>query len=144
MSYLLLLGFYIPVLIEYFFWILIVSLVVNYVFQAYVIIMNSDLILIYVLFYQIMRLDTHKRRAGGLLSAQRSCSVDSTDEDFKIRLDDPSLRLTILESPDEPPTFSFGDAAGNDKLKMDANMNTHNADHVTQQTAIRNKAQQHV
>lgn len=88
-----------------------------------------------------MRLESCKRLGIGgssgisRLSTERSSSVDSTDEDSKIRLDDPSLRLQIMDSPTSPTVLSFGDLTKNDSpskedtkmLHFDPNMNTHTA-----------------
>ena len=58
-----------------------------------------------------MRLEALRKRwigNGNQCLQSRSSSVDSTDDDIKFRLDDPSLRLTIADSPtshDHP----FGD-----------------------------------
>lgn len=94
--------------------------------------------------FQVMRLESCKRLGIGgstgisRLSSERSASLDSTDEDSKIRLDDPSLRLHIADSPTNPPELSFGDlnkngsATKDDKttLDFDPNMNTHTATHA--------------
>lgn len=88
-----------------------------------------------------MRLESCKRLGIGgssgmsRLSSERSASLDSTDEDSKIRLDDPSLRLHLAESPTTPPEISFGDLAKSNSaskdiksgLDFDPNMNTHTA-----------------
>lgn len=88
-----------------------------------------------------MRLESCKRlgiggSSGiGRLSTERSASLESTDEDSKIRLDDPSLRLHIADSPTNPPELSFEDLAKNSSavkdsktmLDFDPNMNTHTA-----------------
>lgn len=88
-----------------------------------------------------MRLESCKRLGIGgstsisRLSTERSASLDSTDEDSKIRLDDPSLRLQIAESPTNPPELSFEDFAksgivvkdSKTVLDLDPNMNTHTA-----------------
>lgn len=88
-----------------------------------------------------MRLESCKRLGiGGTtgisrMSSERSASIDSTDEDSKIRLDDPSLRLHIADSPTNPPELSFGDFTKNSSatkdgkhtLDFDPNMNTHTA-----------------
>lgn len=49
-----------------------------------------------------MRLECRTR--GGIIRLQtgRSSSIDSNDEDIRIRLDDPSLRLTLNDSPSPP------------------------------------------
>lgn len=73
-----------------------------------------------------MRLETFKRRVvsgSGRLYSQRSLSIDSTDDDSKIRLDDPSLRLNISES-----LTSKSELASHNSEKSgepDTNMNTH-------------------
>lgn len=71
-----------------------------------------------------MRLESFKRRWIGdsksRLTPDCSSSFDSADEDAKIRLDDPSLRLTIAESPSptsERPEINFSDQ------DLDTNMN---------------------
>lgn len=45
---------------------------------------------------------------SGRLSGDRSSSIDSTDEDSRLVLDDPTLRLTIMDSPtsNTEPNFS--------------------------------------
>lgn len=77
-----------------------------------------------------MRLESCKRsRANGntRLSTERSSSIDSTDEDSKIRLDDPSLRLQIIDSPTSPPELTFDDLGkaigARDEKKVDLNPN---------------------
>lgn len=88
-----------------------------------------------------MRLESCKRLglvgSSGIsrLATERSSSLDSTDEDSKIRLDDPSLRLQLADSPVSPTELSFSDIAksGNSikdsktTLNLDPNMNTHTA-----------------
>lgn len=64
-------------------------------------------------------METFKKRwiGNGNQSIQsRSPSVDSTDDD-KIRLDDPSLRLTIADSPTshDHPFGDFSPAVSSDK-----------------------------
>nr|XP_022911612.1 ecotropic viral integration site 5 ortholog isoform X2 [Onthophagus taurus] len=50
---------------------------------------------------EVMRLES--RNNGGRLNSVRSPSIDSNDEDInRFRLDDPSLRLTLNESPSPP------------------------------------------
>lgn len=63
---------------------------------------------------QVMRLESSKRRWLGdrgdndtKLQTDCSSSFDSTDDESKIRLDDPTLRLNIVESPS--PTYETGD-----------------------------------
>ncbi|XP_008191344.2 ecotropic viral integration site 5 ortholog isoform X2 [Tribolium castaneum] len=83
---------------------------------------------------EVMRLESFKRRiiaGGGRLPSERSCSIDSTDDDPKIRLDDPSLRLNLVESPTSKSELTFSDMCQNPTLKndnkvdLDPNMNTH-------------------
>ncbi|KAL3285171.1 hypothetical protein HHI36_019290 [Cryptolaemus montrouzieri] len=61
---------------------------------------------------EVMRLECFKKRWIGngseRLQSERSSSVDSTDDDTKFRADDPSLRLTIADSPTNPD-HPFGD-----------------------------------
>lgn len=68
---------------------------------------------------------------GGRLPTERSSSLDSTDEDSKIRLDDPSLRLQIVDSPTNPPDITFGEFVENSSktssMDLDSNINTHTA-----------------
>lgn len=63
-----------------------------------------------------MRLEAFKRRWIGdkdpKLQTDCSSSFDSTDDESKIRLDDPTLRLHIAESPS--PTYEAGDLNFND------------------------------
>lgn len=66
-----------------------------------------------------MRLESSKRRWIGdrgnsdpKLQTDCSSSFDSTDDESKIRLDDPALRLNIAESPS--PTYEAGDLNFND------------------------------
>ena len=81
-----------------------------------------------------MRLESFKRRiitGGGRLPSERSSSIDSTDDDTKIRLDDPSLRLNIVESPTSKSELTFNELCNNPsvkndgKIELDPNMNTH-------------------
>lgn len=69
-----------------------------------------------VLFLQVMRLESFKRRWIGdsnpKLQTDCSSSFDSTDDESRIRLDDPTLRLNIAESPS--PTYEAGDLNFND------------------------------
>lgn len=90
---------------------------------------------------EVMRLESFKARWIGngstRLQQERSSSVDSNDEDVKIRLDDPSLRLNIAESPSpqsELMELNFNESnspnsnsedKGDAILKADTNMNTH-------------------
>jgi hypothetical protein len=83
---------------------------------------------------EVMRLESFKRRiiaGGGRLPSERSSSIDSTDDDTKIRLDDPSLRLNIVESPTSKSELNFSELCHNPSLKsdgkteLDPNMNTH-------------------
>lgn len=64
--------------------------------------------------FQVMRLESSKRRWIGnrgdsdqKFQTDCSSSFDSTDDESKIRLDDPALRLNIAESPS--PTYETGD-----------------------------------
>lgn len=91
-----------------------------------------------------MRLESFKARCIGsgstLLHSQRSPSIDSNDDDARIRLDDPSLRLQIAESPSpssDNPDFTFNDVCNNSsnkeqkrdsKVELDPNMNAHSVD----------------
>lgn len=65
-----------------------------------------------------MRLESSKRRwigdRGDSDPKLQDCSssFDSTDDESKIRLDDPALRLNIAESPS--PTYETGDLNFND------------------------------
>lgn len=61
---------------------------------------------------------------------ERSSSIDSTDDDAKIRLDDPSLHLNLTDSPTSQPDLMFSDLCNNStnkssKTDNDRNMNTH-------------------
>lgn len=60
-----------------------------------------------------MKLESLKERrsgsGGGRQPNERSSSIDSTDDDTKIRLDDPSLRLQLAESPTTQPELTFAD-----------------------------------
>lgn len=93
-------------------------------------------------YLKVMRLESCKRlgigsSGVGRLSTERSSSLDSTDEDSKIRLDDPSLRLQIIDSPTAPPDINFADLGsklctsppkdGKTPVDLDPNMNTHTA-----------------
>lgn len=63
-----------------------------------------------------MRLESFKRRWIGdgnpKLQTDCSSSFDSTDDECKFRIDDPTLRLNIAESPS--PTYEAGDLNFND------------------------------
>lgn len=81
-----------------------------------------------------MRLESFKRHWIGNNAAirsqtERSSSIDSTDDDTKIRLDDPSLHLNLTDSPTSQPELSFSDLCNNTnkspKMDNDHNMNTH-------------------
>lgn len=77
---------------------------------------------------QVMRLESFKRRiisGGGRLPSERSFSIDSTDDDTKFRLDDPSLRLNLVESPTSKSELTFSEMCQNNKIELDPNMNTH-------------------
>lgn len=79
-----------------------------------------------------MRLESFKRRwiGNGSSRLQTDCSssFDSTDEDAKIRLDDPTLHLTIAESP-SPSTdsaelkFNYSSTKSDSKSDASSNMN---------------------
>ncbi|XP_019864834.1 ecotropic viral integration site 5 ortholog isoform X2 [Aethina tumida] len=62
---------------------------------------------------EVMKLESLKERrsgsGGGRQPNERSSSIDSTDDDTKIRLDDPSLRLQLAESPTAQPELTFAD-----------------------------------
>ncbi|XP_045464184.1 ecotropic viral integration site 5 ortholog isoform X2 [Harmonia axyridis] len=70
---------------------------------------------------EVMRLETLRKRwigNGNQCLQSRSSSVDSTDDDIKFRPDDPSLRLTIADSPtshDHP----FGDFSNSVSSSLD-------------------------
>lgn len=49
-----------------------------------------------------MRLECRSRGGVPRLQTGRSSSIDSNDEDIRIRLDDPSLRLNLNDSPSPP------------------------------------------
>ncbi|KAK9694439.1 Rab-GTPase-TBC domain [Popillia japonica] len=51
---------------------------------------------------EVMRLECRSRGGVTRLQKGRSSSIDSNDEDIRIRLDDPSLRLTLNDSPSPP------------------------------------------
>ncbi|KAI4471076.1 tbc1 domain family member gtpase-activating protein [Holotrichia oblita] len=51
---------------------------------------------------EVMRLECRSRGGVTRLQTGRSSSIDSNDEDIRIRLDDPSLRLTLNDSPSPP------------------------------------------
>ncbi|CAG9865462.1 unnamed protein product [Phyllotreta striolata] len=56
---------------------------------------------------EVMRLERSKGPfCRGRLSGDRSSSIDSTDEDSKLALDDPALRLSIDDSSNGPDPFA--------------------------------------
>lgn len=81
-----------------------------------------------------MRLESFKARWIGKgntrLKTDRSSSIDS-EEESRIRIDDPSLRLDLMESPSpnsdttELNFNDFTDPKRENRLKLDTNMNTH-------------------
>lgn len=82
-----------------------------------------------------MRLESFKARWIGSgnpsLQPQRSPSIDSSEDDARIRVDDPSLRLQISESPSPLPPDHHGSgdiftypAAAKPPTALDSNMNT--------------------
>lgn len=85
-----------------------------------------------------MRLESRKCIGNGStrLQSLRSSSIDSNDEDNRIRLDDPSLRLTIdsphLQTEPTEPNFneqqyessSLIPGGDSNKNEHDKNMNT--------------------
>ncbi|XP_031343186.1 ecotropic viral integration site 5 ortholog isoform X1 [Photinus pyralis] len=83
---------------------------------------------------EVMRLESFKARWIGtdnkLLQPHRSPSIESNDDDARIRLDDPSLRLHIAESPSpQSDTIEFFDVCKeskrDSKVELDSNMNAH-------------------
>lgn len=86
-----------------------------------------------------MRLESFKRRWIGdsnpKLQTDCSSSFDSTDDESKIRLDDPALRLNIAESPS--PTYEAGDLNFNDFC---ANKITVNSNKVTEVVSATDKS----
>ncbi|KAF7271054.1 hypothetical protein GWI33_016018 [Rhynchophorus ferrugineus] len=62
---------------------------------------------------EVIRLERRSIRNGSTPhQSDRSPSIDSTDDDSKFRVDDPSLHLTIAPvSPTEPPETTFADMA---------------------------------
>ncbi|KAF2900502.1 hypothetical protein ILUMI_05682 [Ignelater luminosus] len=106
---------------------------------------------------EVMRLESFKARWIGsgnlLLQSQRSPSIDSTDDDARIRLDDPSLRLNIAESPSpqsDPSELNFNDMCNNSKdlkrdsskIELDPNMNNTTTAHTTTTTDAHQFVQQ--
>ncbi|CAH1180184.1 unnamed protein product [Phaedon cochleariae] len=51
---------------------------------------------------------------GGRISGDRSSSIDSTDDDSKLLLEDPTLRLTIVDSPTSPVSPNLPDISETD------------------------------
>lgn len=89
-----------------------------------------------------MRLECRSRGGIARLQTGRSSSIDSNDEDIRIRLDDPSLRLTLNDSPSPPQSADhlienhpqhfqnqvFDESSPSLKTKimdLDPNMNAH-------------------
>lgn len=74
-----------------------------------------------------MRLESFKRRivsGNNRVNSERSSSIDSTDDDAKIRLDDPSLRLNIMDSsPTSKSELTFSEMCPT-LMKNDPNMNS--------------------
>nr|XP_023018329.1 ecotropic viral integration site 5 ortholog-like [Leptinotarsa decemlineata] len=66
---------------------------------------------------------------GGRLSGDRSSSIDSTEDDSKLVLEDPTLRLSISDSPTTSPQEPNFCEISNTKRNLDLapNMNTHTA-----------------
>lgn len=97
-----------------------------------------------------MRLESRKCIGNGStrLQSLRSSSIDSNDDDNRIRLDDPSLRLTIdsphllQTDPIEPNNYE------NSFKEHDKNMNTtqynNNAIDARQQQQHHHQQQQHI
>ncbi|XP_018567801.1 ecotropic viral integration site 5 ortholog isoform X1 [Anoplophora glabripennis] len=89
---------------------------------------------------EVMRLESYQKgglgNGSGLLSTDRSSSIDSTDDDIKFRFDDPTLRLDLADSPTTPPELNFSDLSktavpkNGDGDKLDANRNKHSAPEV--------------
>lgn len=79
-----------------------------------------------------MRLESFKRRitsGNNRVNSERSSSIDSTDDDAKIRLDDPSLRLNIMDSsPTSKSELTFSELCPI-LMKNDPNMNTTTTQH---------------
>lgn len=80
-----------------------------------------------------MRLESFKARWIGndssLSHTQRSPSIDSNDDDSRIRLDDPSLRLNLAESPSpqhDSSELNFTDVCNYNNSKSDSKLELEN------------------
>ncbi|XP_050509320.1 ecotropic viral integration site 5 ortholog isoform X1 [Diabrotica virgifera virgifera] len=80
---------------------------------------------------EVLRLERNKLGfASGRLSGNRSSSIDSTDEDSRLVLEDSMLRLNIVDSPttNNEPNFSElskSASARNGKIEVDSNAKAH-------------------
>lgn len=91
-----------------------------------------------------MRLESRKCVGNGSarLQSLRSSSIDSNDEDNRIRLDDPSLRLSIdsphLQTEPTEPNFNepFPPVGDSNKKENDRNVNNN----ITEHTAVQQNA----